>query len=157
MKMFNQHPRKVFGRTYRWRWHKLFFFLTNYHRTCACGQLRRYVCMSKITLTLCSCACSCAICSLPRQLLQNRTGAGLRSVALVRTGMEASRRRHLAQAHRFLKVAFFKNTHTLTSTNACTTNDFLLRGGVRPCVMTESRPMSHLLENVACCSVHFCT
>eukprot|EP00752_Nemacystus_decipiens_P017929 g16072.t1 len=37
-------------------------------------------------------------------LLQNRTGAGLRSVAVVRTQMEAARRRHLAQAHRFLKL-----------------------------------------------------
>eukprot|EP00903_Cladosiphon_okamuranus_P017804 g16385.t1 len=37
-------------------------------------------------------------------LLQNRTGAGLLSVAMVRTKMEAARRRHLAQAHRFLKL-----------------------------------------------------
>lgn len=42
-----------------------------------------------------------------RQLMQNQTSTGLRSVALVRTQMEASRRRHLAQAHRFLKVIFF--------------------------------------------------
>ncbi|CAM9440053.1 unnamed protein product, partial [Pylaiella littoralis] len=37
-------------------------------------------------------------------LMQNQTSTGLRSVALVRTQMEASRRRHLAQAHRFLKL-----------------------------------------------------
>ncbi|CAM9527929.1 unnamed protein product [Ectocarpus sp. 4 AP-2014] len=37
-------------------------------------------------------------------LMHNTTRGGLRSVALVRTQMEASRRRHLAQAHRFLKL-----------------------------------------------------
>ncbi|CAM9386155.1 unnamed protein product, partial [Scytosiphon promiscuus] len=37
-------------------------------------------------------------------LMQNTTSGGLRSVALVRTQMEAARRRHLAQAHRFLKL-----------------------------------------------------
>ena len=42
--------------------------------------------------------------SICRQVMQSTTSNGLRSVALVRTRMEASRRRHLAQAHRFLKV-----------------------------------------------------
>lgn len=37
-------------------------------------------------------------------VMQSTTSNGLRSVALLRTRMEASRRRHLAQAHRFLKI-----------------------------------------------------